>query len=221
MTKFGVVSLLLMVVPALVAAARPASAQLDDRPRGVEGNERLTALTGGPLFVLFAAIAVTVLVIAQLLPEHYVIGFLLIPPLALKLGSTGYRFGRYYTHSLAYRLAGPPAALPRLIAPVFVLSTVAVFVTGVELWLFGFRFGKAWMTAHTLSAVIFFVATGLHLLFHFRRSAAATAEELRIPSSRQAITRRSLVMASLLLGAVLAAASLLYATPFPPTAAGA
>jgi hypothetical protein len=59
-------------------------------------NERLTSLAGGLLFVLLALLGVTVLSVKRLLPEHFLLGFLVIPPLALKMGSTGYRFMRYY-----------------------------------------------------------------------------------------------------------------------------
>ena len=59
-------------------------------------NERLTSLTGALLFVLLAAIGVTVLSVRRLLPEHFVIGFILIPPIALKMTTTGYRFVNYY-----------------------------------------------------------------------------------------------------------------------------
>ena len=146
-----------------------------------------------------------------------------MPPVVLKLAATGYRFARYYTRSVAYRLAGPPPALMRLVvAPVLVASTLAVFVTGIELWLFGRRYGSGWMTAHTLSAVVFMLAAGAHVLGHMRRSAQVTAEEIVPAQSRVAavLTRRSLLVASLVLGAVLAFSSLFYATPFPPAAAG-
>src|SRR6266700_2655738 len=39
---------------------------------------------------------------------HMFVGLLLIPPVALKLASTGYRFVRYYTASPAYRRKAPP-----------------------------------------------------------------------------------------------------------------
>lgn len=163
----------------------------------------------------------TIVFIQQLLPEHYLVGFIFIPPLALKLATTGYRFGRYYTGSPSYRQAGPPPMLQRfVIAPVLVISTLAVFVTGLELWAFGFRFGNVWTSLHTLSAVVFVVAACLHLLAHSRQSAAAAADELNAPRSREAFTRRSLVVGALIVGAALAATSLLYASPFPPAFAG-
>ena len=192
MTKFGVAFLLLVAMTTAVGIARPLhpEPQAPTAP-GVAANQRLTALAGALLVILTAAIAVTILFIQPLLPEHYVVGFVFIPPLALKLASTAYRFARYYAGQPAYRLAGPPPALLRfVIAPVLVLSVLAVFATGLELWLFGLRFGTA------------------------------ALEEFSASRHREAISGRALVIGSLLLGASLAAASLLYATPFPPAAAG-
>ena len=181
---------------------------------GVTANERLTALTGGLLLVLLALMGITVLSVRRLLPEHFLLGILLIPPVALKLASTGYRFGRYYTGDRQYRRAGPPQLLMRLIAPIVVISTVAVFATGVELWLFGLRFGSIWVEAHKLSFMVWLPATAVHVLGHLARTGKAAAEEASAARSRSAITRRSLVVASLIAGVVLAAASLTYATPF-------
>lgn len=73
----------------------------DSTGRG-EGNERLTAMTGAVLLVLLAAEGATILRIHQLLTVHFFIGMLLIGPVLLKMGSTGYRFVRYYTGSAEY-----------------------------------------------------------------------------------------------------------------------
>ena len=66
---------------------------------GVDGNARLTAATAVVLLVLLAALGVTILSIGQLVWWHVLLGMLLIPPVLLKLGSTGWRFVRYYTGS--------------------------------------------------------------------------------------------------------------------------
>jgi hypothetical protein len=124
-------------------------------------------------------------------------------------------------HDRDYRLAGAPPFLLRFeVAPILVLSTVAVFATGLESWLVGLHFGGVWMTAHTGSAVVFVIAAGLHLIGHARRSAAAALEDVAVPSSPDVSTRRSLVVGALILGGVLAAAIFLYQSPFPPAAAG-
>lgn len=221
MSKFGVVFLLVLLATAFLAAIeRRRIEDVRQIEQGVAAHRRLTELVSGPLYLLLVAIALTILFIQPLLPEHYVVGFLLIPPLVFKLTCVGYRFGRYYTHSLSYRLAGPPRIPLRVSAPILVISTVAVFLSGIELWLFGLRFGSAWIELHTVSAVVLMLSSGVHVLGHFRPSAMAALEELTTRRSRETLTRRSFVVASLILGAVLALASLLYPTPFPPTAAG-
>ncbi len=181
---------------------------------GVAANERLTSLTGALLFVLLGLMGITILSVRELLPQHFLLGFLLIPPLALKMASTGYRFMRYYTGDAQYRRAGPPGLLMRLLGPLAVLSTVAVFVTGLELWYFGLRFGSVWVEAHKLSFMVWLPMIGVHVLGHLGKTGEATAAELTSATSTQAMTRRSLVVGSLVAGAALAVASLTYASPF-------
>jgi len=100
-------------------------------------NERLTASTATLLLVLLAVEGVTILSIRPLLAIHIVVGMLLIPLVALKLASTGYRFLRYYRGSLAYVAKGPPHILMRSLAPLLVLSTLTVLGSGVALLVLG------------------------------------------------------------------------------------
>jgi hypothetical protein len=180
-----------------------------------EGNERLTSTTGAVLFVLLFLIGITVLRVRALLPQHLFLGLVLVPPLGLKMFSTGWRFVRYYTGDPAYRRAGPPELLLRLIAPLLVISTIAVFVSGLELWLFGLRFGSVWLAAHKLSFLIWLPFVAIHALSYANKSVEAVAEELGRRAAREpAFARRSLVIASLVAGLVLALASLVYASPF-------
>ena len=87
--------------------------------------------------MLLAALGVTIVRIGQMLDAHMFIGMLLLGPVALKMGSTGYRFVRYYAGNAAYRIKGPPPIELRLLAPFVVVLTVAVFGTGVALLLVG------------------------------------------------------------------------------------
>ncbi|NUP53222.1 MAG: hypothetical protein HOW97_38755 [Catenulispora sp.] len=105
---------------------------------GPEGNERLTAVTGTILLVLFAAEGVTILGLNGLLYWHYFIGFLLAGPICVKIGSTGYRFLRYYTGNPAYVRKGPPMILLRVLGPVVMLTSCGVMATGIAL-----GFGKS------------------------------------------------------------------------------
>jgi hypothetical protein len=56
-----------------------------------QGNERLTVITGLVLIVLLAAVGVTIVRIGQLLWLHLFLGLVVLGPVCLKLGSTGYR----------------------------------------------------------------------------------------------------------------------------------
>ena len=216
MTGPGVLFTLVLVLSAAGATA----GVIRPRPRsesspGVAANERISSLTGALLLVLAGGIGVTILRIRDLLPEHYLIGLLMLGPLVLKLGSIGYRFVRYYTRDPAYRRAGPPHLLLRLSAPLLVVATLVVFATGIELWLFGYRHGTWWFQAHVVSFLVWTALLGIHLLGHTRRSVEAVAEEMTL-NARTALAGRGLLIASLVSGGVLAVASLLYASPFPP-----
>jgi hypothetical protein len=195
-------------------------AEISDRHReiptsGVVANERLTSLTGALLLVLLGLLGITVLSVRSLLPQHFFLGFLVIPPLALKMASTGYRFVRYYTGDPSYRRAGPPKLLMRLLAPIVVLSTAALFATGLELWFFGLRFGSVWVGAHKLSFMIWVPAVAIHVLGYLGRTSTDAAADLSSSSGVPgAFTRRSLVIGSLITGAALAIASLTYSSPF-------
>ena len=195
-------------------SSRPIEQRRGEALASVDNNGRLTALTGALLFVLLAALGVTILSIRDLLPEHFLVGFLIIPPLGLKLASTGYRFMRYYTGDARYREAGPPTPLLRLLAPFVVVSTVVVFATGLELWFFGLRFGNIWIEAHKLSFIAWLPITGVHVLAHLNRTGRVAAGEFSSSPFASALTRRSLVIGSLVAGVVLAAVSLTYASPF-------
>jgi len=133
---------------------------------GTTGNERLTAITGVVLLVLLAVIGVTLLRLRALLSVHLFVGLLLIPPVLLKMGSTGYRFVRYYTHDPTYRRKGPPETAMRLIAPLVVLSTLVVFVSGVALLAIGPSSRPTLLPIHKVSFILWAIVTSLHVLGH-------------------------------------------------------
>ncbi len=130
------------------------------------GNEQLTAANGLVLLVLFAVIGVTILRIRQLISVHLFVGLLLLGPVALKMASTGYRFVRYYAGDPIYRDKGPPQIGLRLIAPVVVLTTVAVFVSGVVLMFVGPAHRGPLVMFHKVSFIVWAVFVGLHILGH-------------------------------------------------------
>jgi hypothetical protein len=133
---------------------------------GVEANARLTASTSAVLFALLAAEGVTILRIRELLSVHVFVGMLLIPPVLLKIGSTGYRFVRYYLGSPAYRQNGPPPTVLRVIGPFAVVLTVVVLASGVALLLVQPPVRPSFLSLHKASFVLWFVVIGIHLLGH-------------------------------------------------------
>lgn len=136
-----------------------------------DGNERLTATNGLVLIILSAAEILTLLLgLGATLSWHVAIGLALLPPVALKLGSTGWRFVRYYTRNADYRAKGAPQIVMRALAPLFVLCTVVLFGSGVAM---GFLHGGALQWARRLhgpSSVGWMILLGLHVLVYIRRA---------------------------------------------------
>jgi hypothetical protein len=99
---------------------------------GVIGNERLTALAGAVLLVLILLELVSSANLHALLPLHIFVGVFLAGPLVVKLGSTSYRFVRYYTKSPAYVRSGPPRLPVRALSPLLLVTTLAVVGSGIE-----------------------------------------------------------------------------------------
>jgi hypothetical protein len=175
---------------------------------GVEANARLTASTGGVLFVLLAAEGATILRVRGLLGAHVFIGMMLIPPVALKIATTGYRFARYYRGNAAYRDKGPPPAILRLVGPAVVVLTVVVLASGVALLLAPSSFHHSLLTLHRLSFVAWFIVTAVHVLGHLGDTARlAPLDWVRRPA--RAVTgtpgRRAVLIATLVIGVGLGA----------------
>ena len=145
-----------------------AASRRRERLGGTEGNEKLTIATAAVLTLLLIAEGITILFMGGLLSVHMFIGLVLIPPVMLKLLSTGYRFARYYTHARPYREKGPPAAPLRLLAPVLVASTGAVFATGAWLLALGHPSDLVLML-HKAAFVVWGAAFGIHFLAYLPR----------------------------------------------------
>jgi hypothetical protein len=187
----------------------------EDRTGGPDGNARLTATTGAVLIVLLAAEGVTILRIRGLISAHIFVGMLLIPPVALKLASTGYRFMRYYAGTEAYVAKGPPRALMRfVVAPTVVASTIVLFGTGVALLVRG-PGGGLLLGLHKTSYVVWLGATGVHVLWYLGRlPALASADWRPFPRIGGVALRAGLVVAVLGAGLALAASTLPLAHPW-------
>lgn len=184
---------------------RPEATRIRD---GVAGNSRLTGGMAVVLLALLAAEGATIPFIGPLLQPHILIGMLLIPPVMLKLGSTGYRFARYYAGTPAYVHKGPPPLLLRLLAPGVVLSTLALFGTGVALLLAGPP-SNALVLAHKVSFIAWVALMTVHVLGHLLEVPRLALPDWRRGGPREARlagagTRISALAASILAGAALA-----------------
>jgi hypothetical protein len=139
---------------------------------GTAGNELLTCATAAVPTALLLAEGVTILWLGGLRTEHMFIGLVLIPPVLLKLGSTGYRFVRYYTRAPRYLEKGPPRLLLRVLAPVLVCSTVLVFGSGVALLLIGHR-SDIVLELHKVAFIVWSGVFGVHFLAYVPRAAGS------------------------------------------------
>jgi hypothetical protein len=148
-------------------APRPAG-DLDAR---VRANERLTALAGIALLVMFVVEIVTVVLQPRrVLTLHVVVGLILVPVVALKLVSTSWRLVNYYRGAADYRRKGPPTPLLRALGPVLTVLTIAFLVTGFVLivgphWAYG-----AALFVHKKIFYFWLVALVAHLMAHLVRA---------------------------------------------------
>jgi len=176
------------------------------------GNERLTAAVGLLLLVpILVELATILLGVHTFMSLHVFVGLTLIPPVLLKLGSTGWRFARYYLRSRPYVIQGPPQIAMRLLAPLFVTATVVLFGSGVAM---GFLHGHALQIARRLhgpASVIWLLLLGLHVLVYLKRALRSTAEDA-VPSKRShahGATARAYALAAVVIsGLVLGAATI-------------
>jgi hypothetical protein len=137
------------------------------------GNEQLTAVAGILLIVFLAVEGATLLDLGALLTVHAFVGMFLLPILALKIGSTGWRMASYYLGREEYVRRGPPAfPLRVIVAPVVIASTLALFGTGIYLLAVNEVQGTA-VGLHKASFVVWLVATSVHVLARLVRMAEA------------------------------------------------
>ena len=167
------------------------------------GNEILTSVTALVLTMLLLAEGFTLLGLDSMLSAHMFIGLLLVPPVLLKLGSTGYRFARYYSGSEVYREKGPPVIWLRALAPVLVATTVIVLASGIALLAVGHRSGLL-LQVHKASFVVWGATFAIHFLAHLPGT-LRTLQRRAVPGSA---ARAGLVLASVGGGVALAVALL-------------
>jgi hypothetical protein len=175
----------------------------------VEGNARLTASLAVVLLVTLAVEGVTLLSLRSLISVHVFVGFALIPPVALKMASTVYRFARYYTGHRGYRGKGPPPVLLRLLGPIVILTTVLLLGTGVALGTVGAGSRETLLFWHKASFVVWFAAMTVHVLGHLVDGLRLGVRDWRGPSKLGALVLRGrLARQSLIAFAIVAGIAL-------------
>jgi len=175
------------------------------------GNARLTAIVGvlllGPVAVEVGTILLGVHTFMSL---HVFVGLALIPPVLLKLASTGWRFARYYTRKEAYVEHGAPQITMRLLAPLFVAATVVLFASGVAM---GILHGQALVVARRLhgpASVVWLVLFAIHALVYLKRALIGSSQELSAATGRSVPGRRArgyLIAATVVSGLIVGAAT--------------
>jgi hypothetical protein len=171
-----------------------------ERFGGIDGNAALTSAAAVVLTALLLAEGVTIIDMGGLRTPHMLVGLVLIPPILVKLGSTGYRFARYYTRAPEYVSKGPPVIWLRLLAPVLVVTTIAIFVTGIALLAVGHKSDTV-LELHKISFIVWGVVFGVHFLAHVAAMARSVFGDGRLAGAGM---RLALVAGSVLAGVALA-----------------
>jgi hypothetical protein len=170
---------------------------------GSVGNEQLTAIVATLLLVLLAIEGATLLHLRSLLTVHAFVGVLLIPVVVVKLASVGWKMARYYLNHAEYVRRGPPHVVLRmLVAPVVVVSTLTLFVSGIALLVHVQTTGPM-VGLHKASFVVWFGAMSVHVLTRI-----ATVTRLLFRPLPGIATRIAVVGGALAAGVVLAMATL-------------
>ena len=175
----------------------------------VAGNARLTGMLGAVIFVLLFVEGLTILSVDRLMWLHAFVGMLLVAFAGAKIGTTSYRFARYYRGQGEYVRKGPPPIVLRILGPVVTATTVAVLATGIGTLLVR---RSHWLgLAHKASFIVWFGAMSLHVLGHALETPAlalADGHRNRRTEAPGAATRIAVLVAVTVAGVGLAVLSL-------------
>ena len=130
------------------------------------------------IVLALAEIATLLIGLGGTLSWHVAIGLALIPPIALKFASTGWRFVRYYTRNADYRERGAPQIVMRTLAPLLVAATIVLFGSGVAM---GVLHGHALVVARRLhgpASVAWLVLFAVHALVYLKRALVSSSDEV-------------------------------------------
>jgi hypothetical protein len=150
----------------------------EEKHRGVIGNERLTALVSLVLLVLIIVELITSAFLRLWLPAHTVVGVLLAGPLLVKMGSTFWRFLRYYTRASAYVRRGPPPLVLRVLGPILLVTTLVMVSSGIGLVVSGPL--QPFLLTHVFSALLWLPLIAAHSLAHLQQVPGSIASDWSI-----------------------------------------
>lgn len=152
----------------------------------------------------------TIVSIGSLVGVHMFIGLALIPPVLLKLATTGYRAWNYYTGSRTYRAMQPPRLPLRLMAPLFVALMLTVLMTGVLLMAQGNKAGSL-LEIHKVSFIVWIVLFAAHVLAYLPRAVGLTLADWHLARSPAVpgVGARSLLLVAAVGGGLALGVSLL------------
>jgi len=174
---------------------------------GVEGNARLTASVAAIIFILLAIEGVTILQVGPLLTPHVFIGSLMIPVVLLKVGSTTWRFAKYYLGDEEYRSKGAPPIILRMLGPVLIALTTIVIASGVVLVLLPQHLHSQMLFFHKSLFILWFVVMTIHVLGHIVETASLAPRDWLSHTRRdvkKATTRQWVLVWAVALGVPLA-----------------
>jgi hypothetical protein len=181
----------------------------DAAAAGVEGNSRLTSITGLVLVVMLAIEGYTILDVHGLITLHIFLGIMLIAPVLLKSASTIYRFARYDGGAAPYVRKGPPHPILRIIGPLVIVSSLLVLGSGAGLLAVSRGGDNTLLTVHKASFIVWIALMTVHVLGLIRGAAVDGWREIRPVrddlSARRRPVRLVLVVLVLLVGAGAAA----------------
>jgi hypothetical protein len=186
------------------------AARADPDDTGLRANRRLIALTGAVLLPLAVLVLLTGFFFDQLWGAHFFVGYLMLPAVLVKLGSTLYRMVRYYLRSGLYRYVRPPYPFARFTSAMLFIAVVVLFVSGIVMGVTG-RQDAPWNLMHPFAASAFSSIIILHLCMYLPEALRTVGEDAHpkppaAPSQRG--RRLALLCAGALAGLLLGMASL-------------
>lgn len=189
-----------------------AIAQLDEERAHETGRAvaiaRGVAISGVALLVLSALEALTALDLRVAIFWHIVIGLVLLPVLVLKLALATWRFVSFYRADGPTHVRTAPWFPLRVLAPLLVVVTVLLVLSGTELTFAGpSSFSDTFLApAHFLLAGIWLLLLFIHTAAYLKRSVISTAHDVRraIAGGLGGLVRILVVLASLTVGIAVA-----------------